>query len=66
VQFAAAGKSACGCAIRLAALALHDLKSLSIEEAIERHRGEADDVARHFRELNSREQQQLLTFLNSL
>jgi CxxC motif-containing protein (DUF1111 family) len=45
---------------------MHDLQSLTLEDAIERHRGEADRVARHFRALSPAEQQQLFTFLNSL
>jgi CxxC motif-containing protein (DUF1111 family) len=45
---------------------MHDLKSLSIEAAIARHKGEASDASGRFRDLNSREQKELLTFLNSL
>jgi len=45
---------------------MHDLKSLTLEDAIARHRGEASDANRDFHGLNSREQQELLTFLNSL
>ena len=45
---------------------MHDLQSLTLEDAIERHRGEASRVARHFRALSPAEQQQLFTFLNSL
>jgi CxxC motif-containing protein (DUF1111 family) len=45
---------------------MHDLKSLSLESAIARHRGEAGDAAEDFRELTSAEQQDLLNFLNSL
>jgi CxxC motif-containing protein (DUF1111 family) len=45
---------------------MHDLKSLTLEEAINRHRGEAEDVTRQFRELSPAEKQQLFTFLNSL
>ncbi|MGB2665565.1 MAG: di-heme oxidoredictase family protein, partial [Candidatus Acidiferrum sp.] len=45
---------------------MHDLKSLTLENAIERHKGEADDVARRFRELSPTEKQALFEFLNSL
>jgi CxxC motif-containing protein (DUF1111 family) len=45
---------------------MHDLKSLSLENAIERHKGEAERVERHFDELSPAEKQQLLTFLRSL
>ena len=45
---------------------MHDLQSLTLEDAIERHRGEAERVARRFRALSPTEQQQLFTFLNSL
>jgi CxxC motif-containing protein (DUF1111 family) len=45
---------------------LHDLKSLSLENAIERHEGEAEQVKRRFQELTPAEKQQLFTFLNSL
>jgi CxxC motif-containing protein (DUF1111 family) len=45
---------------------MHDLKSLTLENAIERHKGEADDVARRFRELSPTEKQALSEFLNSL
>ncbi len=45
---------------------MHDLKSLTLEDAIDRHGGEAAHVRRRFRELTSAEQQALITFLNSL
>jgi len=45
---------------------MHDLKSLTLENAIERHEGEAEHVERRFRELSPTEKQQLFTFLNSL
>jgi len=45
---------------------MHDLKSLTLEDAIERHSGEAAHVRRRFRELSPAEQQALITFLNSL
>jgi CxxC motif-containing protein (DUF1111 family) len=45
---------------------MHDLKSLTLEDAIERHGGEAEQVRDHFRELSPEEKQALFTFLNSL
>ncbi len=45
---------------------MHDLKSLTLEDAIERHGGEAQDVIKHFGELTPAQKQQLFTFLNSL
>jgi CxxC motif-containing protein (DUF1111 family) len=45
---------------------MHDLKSLTIEAAIARHKGEASDASGDFQGLSPKEQKQLLTFLNSL
>jgi CxxC motif-containing protein (DUF1111 family) len=45
---------------------MHDLRSLTLEDAIERHRGEADEVRERFQQLNPAEKLQLITFLNSL
>ena len=45
---------------------MHDLKSLTLEDAIERHGGEAEHVRNRFRELSPQEKQALFTFLNSL
>jgi CxxC motif-containing protein (DUF1111 family) len=45
---------------------MHDLRSLTVEDAIERHRGEADEVRERFQRLSPAEKQQLITFLNSL
>jgi CxxC motif-containing protein (DUF1111 family) len=45
---------------------MHDLKSLTLENAIERHKGEAEHVRRRFQELMPVEKQQLFSFLNSL
>jgi CxxC motif-containing protein (DUF1111 family) len=45
---------------------MHDLLSLTLEDAIERHKGEAEHVSRRFRELTDSEKQQLFTFLDSL
>jgi CxxC motif-containing protein (DUF1111 family) len=45
---------------------MHDLKSLSLENAIERHEGEAREASHRFRELSPEERTALFTFLNSL
>ena len=45
---------------------MHDLLSLTLENAIERHRGEAELASRRFGELSSDDKQDILTFLNSL
>jgi CxxC motif-containing protein (DUF1111 family) len=45
---------------------MHDLKSLTLEDAIERHGGEATHVRSRFRKLDADEKQELIAFLNSL
>ena len=45
---------------------MHDLKSLTLDDAIERHQGEAEQVERRFDRLSQAQKQQLRTFLNSL
>jgi CxxC motif-containing protein (DUF1111 family) len=45
---------------------MHDLRSLSLEDAIARHDGEAREPARRFRELSPEERQALITFLKTL
>jgi len=45
---------------------MHDLKSLTLDDAIQRHGGEAEQARDHFRELSTEEKQLLFTFLNSL
>jgi CxxC motif-containing protein (DUF1111 family) len=45
---------------------MHDLQSLTMESAIERHKGEAEDVKDRFFDLTDAQTQQLFTFLNSL
>jgi CxxC motif-containing protein (DUF1111 family) len=45
---------------------MHDLKSLSLENAISRHDGEAHDLAKRFNELSPENRAALITFLNSL
>ena len=45
---------------------MHDLESLTVHDAIVRHKGEAAHVVRRFLGLTPAEQQQVLTFLRSL
>src|SRR6201984_848004 len=45
---------------------MHDLASLTLESAIERHGGEAEHVRNRFRELSPQDRQALFAFLNSL
>jgi CxxC motif-containing protein (DUF1111 family) len=45
---------------------MHDLRSLSLEDAISRHEGEAREPARRFRELSPDEREALITFLKTL
>lgn len=45
---------------------MHDLLSLTLENAVLRHRGEADLVTLRFLELSEADKQALFTFLNSL
>jgi CxxC motif-containing protein (DUF1111 family) len=46
---------------------MHDLRSESVADAINRHRGEAREVIENFREeLSPAQQQQVLTFLKTL
>ena len=52
--------------LRTKARFMHDLKSLSLEDAIERHKGEAQEVVQGFLELSPQERTALITFLNSL
>lgn len=52
--------------LRTKARFMHDLKSLSLEQAIARHKVEAADVADRFRDLPAQDKQDLLNFLNSL
>jgi len=42
------------------------ISRLTLENAIERHKGEAADVADRFFDLIEKQQQQRITFLNSL
>ena len=52
--------------LRTKARFMHDLKSLSLDNAISRHDGEAHDPARRFKELSPEDRNALITFLNSL
>jgi len=45
---------------------MHDLNSLTLDDAIRRHKGEASDVVGRYATLSATQQQQLLTFLRSL
>jgi CxxC motif-containing protein (DUF1111 family) len=45
---------------------MHDLRSLTLEDAIERHGGEAEHVSHRFRELTQTQKEELFTFLESL
>ncbi len=45
---------------------MHDLGSLSLENAISRHDGEAREPAKRFRELSPEEREALITFLKTL
>jgi CxxC motif-containing protein (DUF1111 family) len=52
--------------LRMKSRYMHDLKTLSLAGAIARHQGEAAQASGGFKVLSSKEQNQLLTFLNSL
>jgi CxxC motif-containing protein (DUF1111 family) len=52
--------------VRTKARFMHDLGSLSLTNAIERHDGEAHDAAEDFRELGPKEREALITFLKTL
>jgi CxxC motif-containing protein (DUF1111 family) len=45
---------------------MHDLRSLTLHNAIERHQGEAEQVIRDFQRLTEAEKQQLISFLETL
>jgi len=45
---------------------MHDLASLTLQDAIARHRGEARGVAHKFHALTATQRQQVIAFLNSL
>jgi CxxC motif-containing protein (DUF1111 family) len=52
--------------LRMKARFMHDLGSLTLQEAIQRHQGEAKHVERRFQGLTNTEKQQVITFLRSL
>jgi CxxC motif-containing protein (DUF1111 family) len=52
--------------LRTKARFMHDLASLSLSDAIERHHEEAREPARRFKELRPEEREAVLTFLRSL
>jgi CxxC motif-containing protein (DUF1111 family) len=52
--------------LRMKARFMHDLGSLSLDNAIARHDGEAHDAARGFRDLSPAEREALITFLKTL
>jgi len=52
--------------LRMRSRYMHDLRSLTLEDAILRHRGEAREVTRRFRDLERDDKDELITFLNSL
>ena len=52
--------------LRVKARFMHDLGSLSLYNAIERHDGEAHDAARGFRDLSAAQKEELITFLRTL
>jgi CxxC motif-containing protein (DUF1111 family) len=45
---------------------MHDLASLTLDDAIERHKGEAEGVTGAYSALSPAQQVQLITFLKSL
>src|SRR3984885_247343 len=52
--------------LRTKARFMHDLRSLSLENAISRHDDEAREPARRFKELSPEEREALITFLKTL
>jgi CxxC motif-containing protein (DUF1111 family) len=52
--------------LRMKARFMHDLGSLTLQEAIQRHQGEAKQVEHRFQRLTNIERQQVITFLRSL
>src|SRR5580698_4258359 len=52
--------------LRTKARFMHDLGSLSLHNAIERHDGEARDAAQGFRDLTPAQKEELITFLRTL
>src|SRR5579863_3202665 len=52
--------------LRIKARFMHDNASTTVNDAIQRHAGEAQTVVSNFNALTAAQQQQLITFLNSL
>jgi CxxC motif-containing protein (DUF1111 family) len=52
--------------LRIKARFMHDNASITLGDAIRRHAGEAQGVVASFNALTAAQQQQLITFLNSL
>ena len=52
--------------LRMRTRFMHDFESLTLDDAIRRHRGEAQQVAERFHDLSPSEKRQLITFLNTL
>jgi CxxC motif-containing protein (DUF1111 family) len=52
--------------VRLRTRLMHDGESVTLGDAIRRHRGEAEDVTRRFKELPPADQEAVLEFLRSL
>jgi CxxC motif-containing protein (DUF1111 family) len=52
--------------LRLRSRLMHDGESLTLRDAIERHRGEASDAQQRFSWLGEGDQEALLMFLRSL
>jgi CxxC motif-containing protein (DUF1111 family) len=52
--------------VRLRTRLMHDGDSVTLGDAIRRHRGEAEEVTRRFKELPAPEQEAVLEFLRSL
>ena len=52
--------------VRLRTRLMHDGESVTLGDAIKRHRGEAEEAARRFRELPPEEREAVLEFLRSL
>jgi CxxC motif-containing protein (DUF1111 family) len=52
--------------LRIKARFMHDNASITLSDAIRRHAGEAQTVVSNFNALTAAQQQQLITFLNSL
>jgi CxxC motif-containing protein (DUF1111 family) len=52
--------------LRMKTRFMHDLGSLSLYNAIERHHGEAHDAGQGFRGLSPEQKNELITFLKTL